>query len=143
ALGVVEVGGYGDDGIGDGVAQIRLGVPLQLHEDAGRDLLRGVILAVDVDGPVGAHVTLHRADRVIGVGDRLTLGDLTDEDLPVLERDDGGCRATALRVGDDDGVASFENGDDAVRRPQVDSYGFGHDLDSSRCRSLVNSNSTT
>ena len=94
ALRVVEVGGHGDDGLGDGVAEVGLGVALELHQRAGRDLLRGVRLAVDVDRPVGAHVALDRADRAIGVGDGLALGDLTDEDLAVLgEGDDRRGRA--------------------------------------------------
>ncbi len=89
ALGVAEVGGHGDHGLGDGVAEVGLGVALELLQDAGRDLLRVVGLAVDVDRPVGAHVALHRADRAIRVGDRLALGDLTDEDLAGLgERHD-------------------------------------------------------
>ena len=88
ALGVAEVGGHGDDGLGDGVTEVGLGVALELLQDAGRDLLRVVGLAVDVDRPVGAHVALHRADRAIGVGDGLALGDLADEDLAGLrERD--------------------------------------------------------
>ena len=41
ALGVAEVGGDGDDGLGHLGAQVRLGVPLQLLEDAGADLLGG------------------------------------------------------------------------------------------------------
>ena len=88
ALGVAEVRGHGDDGLGDGVAEVRLGVALELLQDAGRDLLRVVGLAVDVDLPVGAHVALHRADRAVGVGDRLALGDLADEDLAGLREGD-------------------------------------------------------
>ncbi len=81
ALGVVEVGGDGDDGLVDRVAEVGLRVPLQLLEDAGRDLLGVVLLAVDVDGPRSAHVALDRADGAVGVGDGLALGDLAHEDL--------------------------------------------------------------
>ena len=70
ALGVVEVGGHGDDGLGDGVAEVALGVSLQLLQRAGRDLLGRVLLAVDLDRPVGAHLALDRADGAVGVGDR-------------------------------------------------------------------------
>ena len=127
ALGVAEVRGNGDDRLGDGVAQVGLRVALQLLQDAGRDLLRVVRLAVDVDGPVGAHVALHRADRAIRVGDRLALGDLADEDLAGLrERDDRGGGAGPLGVGDHDGLARLEDRDDRVRGTQVDADGLGH-----------------
>ena len=110
ALGVVEVGGHGDDGLVDRVAEVGLGVALELHQRAGRDLLRGVVLAVDVDLPVGAHVALDRADRAVGVGDGLALGHLADEDLAVLgEGDDRRGGAGALGVGDDDGIAALED----------------------------------
>ena len=60
-----------------------------------------------------------------GIGDRLTLGDLADEPLAVLgEADDGRGRPTAFGVRDDDWVAAFHDGDDRVRRAQVDSNDF-------------------
>ena len=128
ALGVAEVGGHRDDGLGDGVAQVRLGVALELLQDAGGDLLRVVGLAVDVDRPVGAHVALHRADRAIGVGDGLALGDLADEDLAGLrERDHRRSGATALGVGGHDGLAGLEDRDDGVGGAEVDTDGLGHE----------------
>ena len=113
ALGVAEVRGHGDDGLGDGVTEVGLGVALELLQDAGRDLLRVVRLAVDVDRPVGADVALHRPDRAVRVGDRLALGDLADEDLAGLgEGHDRGRGAGALRVGGHDGLAGLEYRDD-------------------------------
>ena len=129
ALGVVEVRGNGDDRLRDRVAEIRLGVALELHQRACGDLLGRVDLAVDVIGlPVAlTHVTLDRTERAIGVGDRLTLGDLADEYLAGLrERDDRRGRAGALGVGDDDGVAALEDRDDRVGGTEVDTDCLGH-----------------
>ncbi len=121
ALGVVEVRGDGDDGVGHRLAQVLLGVTLQLAEDARGELLRGVLLVVDLDRPVGAHVALDRRDGAVDVGDGLALGDLADEDLAGLgERDDGGGGASALGVRDDGGLATFEDGDDGVGGTEVD-----------------------
>jgi hypothetical protein len=127
ALRVVEVGGDGDHGLGDGVTQVRLGVALELHERAGRDLLAGVRLAVDVDRPAGAHVALDRPDGAVGVGDRLALGDLADEDLAVLgEGHDRRGGARSLCVGDHDRVARLEDADDRVGGAEIDADGLGH-----------------
>ena len=129
ALGVVEVGGDGDDGLGDLVAQVGLGVPLQLLQDAGADLLGVVLLAVDVDGPVGAHVALDGADGAVGVGDGLALGHLADQHLAGLgEADDGRGGAAALGVGDDGGLARLQHGDDRVGGTEVDTDGLGHEI---------------
>ena len=47
ALRVVEVRGHGDDGVGDRLAEVRLGVRLQLLEDHRADLRRRVLLVLD------------------------------------------------------------------------------------------------
>ena len=88
ALGVVEVRGDGDDRLIDGVTEVALCVSLQLLQDARGDLLGRIVLAVDVDGPRSAHVALHRPDRPVRIGDRLTFGDLTDEYLTGLRESD-------------------------------------------------------
>src|SRR5690606_4044080 len=120
-LGVVEVRGHRDDGVGDGLAEVGLGVLLQLAEHARRDLGRGVGLVVDLDGAVVAHVGRDRGDPAGHYGDRLALGDLTDQHLSGLaERHDGRRGARPLGVRDDGGLAALENGDHGVRGRQVD-----------------------
>ncbi len=121
ALGVVEVGRDGDDRVRDLLAQVGLGVPLQLLQDERGDLLRVEVLPVQLDLPVGAHVTLDGPDGPVHVRDRLALGDLADEHLTVLgEGDDGRRGPGTLGVGDDGGLAALQNADDGVSRAQVD-----------------------
>ena len=124
---VVEVCGNGDNGLGDGAAQICLGVRLQLLQDHRGDLLRGVLLAVDVDLVIGAHVTLDGSDGALVVGNGLTLCDLTDHSFTGLgERDDGRGGAVAFGVRDDDGFAAFHNGDAAVGSAKVNANNLTH-----------------
>ena len=121
ALGVVEVSRNGDDGVGHGFAEVCLGVLLQLLQDEGRDLLRRVDGAVDVDLPVRAHVALDGRDRAVDVRDGLPLRDLSDEDLAVLRKaDDRGGRARSLGVGDDGRFPALEDGDARIRCAEVD-----------------------
>jgi hypothetical protein len=128
AFGVVEVRRDGDDGIRHVFAQVLLRVALQLREDAGRDLLRRVLLAVDLGFPVGAHVALDGSDGAVDVGDGLALGGLTDQHLPVFgEGHDGGGRAETFGIGDDGGLATFEDGHHRVGGSEVDTYCSSHE----------------
>ena len=93
-LRVVKVSGNGNDCLSHGVAQVSLGVTLELHQGACADLLGRVLLAVDVFAtPGGAHMALHRTEGAIGVGDGLTLGHFTNENFASFRESDNrrGC----------------------------------------------------
>ena len=127
ALGVGEVGGHGDDGLGDALADVALGVGLQLLEDHGADLRRGVVVAVDGDLAVGAHVALDGNHGAVGVGDGLALGHLAHQALAVLgEGDDGRGGAGALGVRDDDGLAALHDGDAGIGGAQINTDNLAH-----------------
>ncbi len=127
-LGVGEVSGHGDDGLGYGLAQIALGVRLQLLQDHGADFLRGVLFAVDGHFLVGAHLPFDGSDGAVRILDGLVLGHAADQTLAVLvEADDGGSSAAAFRIGDNDGFAAFHNGDAAVGGTKVNTDNLAHD----------------
>ena len=127
ALHVVEVGGHGDDRVGDGLAEERLGVGAQLAQDHRRQLLGREALPVDVDAPIGAHVALDRGDRAVGVHRRLAARDAPDQALARFgERDHAGGGALAFGVGDDDGLAALHRRHAAIGRSQIDAYRRSH-----------------
>ena len=149
ALVVVEVRRDGDDRAVDRVAEVGLGVGLELLEDHRADLRRAVLLAAGVDarvavgaaddlvrddrlllahlGLLAAHEALDREDGVLRIGDGLALGDGADEAVAVLrEGDDGRGGAPALDVLDDGRLAAFEDGHARVRRAEVDPDGLAH-----------------
>jgi len=145
ALGVVEVGGDGDDRLGDGVAEVGGGVVAELAEHLRGDLLGGEVLARDAaldlhvsgvtldDGvgrlavlvanlvPAAADEALDGEEGVLGVNHALTLGDLADEAVAVLGvGDDGRGGAATLGVGHDGGGATLHGGDRGVGGAEVD-----------------------
>ncbi len=150
-LRVVEIGRDGDDGLGDLLAEIGLGGFLQLGEDHGGDLGRGVFLALDFDAGIAvfaphhlvrdhlllfahfigapAHKPLDRENRILGVCDGLAFRHLPNEPLAGFgERDDRRGGATALLVRDNRGLTALHDGDDGVRRAQIDTNNFAHVL---------------
>ncbi len=132
ALRVVEVRGHRDDGLGDVLPEERLGVAAQLAQDHGRNLLRRERLAVDVDAPVAAHVSLDRRDGAVGVHRSLTARDGAHQALAVLrERHHARRGALALRVRYDDGPAALHRGRAAVRGAEIDAYCATHGVCSS------------
>ena len=127
ALRVGEVGRHGDDGFGHGLAEIGFRIGFQLLQDHGADLLRGVLLAVDLDFIIRAHLALDRADRAVRVRDGLTLCHLADHALAGLgERDDGRGGAMTFRVGDNGRFAALHDGDAAIGSAKVDTDNFTH-----------------
>jgi hypothetical protein len=160
ALRVVEVGRNRHDGVRDGLAEVCLGVVLELLEDHRRDLRRCVLLAFrrhphvvvralyDLVGndlhllrdlvELAADEALDREDGVLRVRDLLALRRRADEPLAVTpERDDGRGRAPALGVRDDGGFGTLEHGHAGVGRAQVDADGLRH------CLSFVSKSNTS
>ena len=114
-LGVGKVSGNGDDSLRNGLAQIGLSVALELLQDHGADLLRGVGLAVHVHLVIAAHFTLDGRNGAVGVGDGLTLCHLAHHTLAGLaecHHRRGG--AVALGVGDDNGFAALHDSHAAI-----------------------------
>ena len=132
-----------------GLAEIGLGVGLELAEDHRRDLRRGVLLAGRLDagvaarsgddlvrhdrlllahlGLLAAHEALDREDRVLRVGHCLALGDGADEPLTTAgERHHRRSRPTTLGVLDDRRLATLQHGHTRVGRAEVDSDCLSH-----------------
>ena len=164
-LRVVEVGRDGDHGLGNPLAEELGGVLRQLPQHQGRDLLRRVLLAADLephrvvrslDDLVGDDLRLfvdlapsttdepfRRIDGRLRIENRLAPGDLTHQPLTVLgERDDRRRDPPAFGVGDDLGLpALHRRGHDRVRRAQIDANCLGH-ISSSRVSTLAFHRST-
>ena len=132
ALRVREVSGNGDHCLGNLSTQIVLSGLLHLLQDDSRDLLCGVLTAVDVNTGsvvvatnygvgnasdvacnlivVLTHKSLDREDRALGVGDSLTLCGIAHLALvSVGERNDRRSCAMTLAVGDYDGLVALHN----------------------------------
>ncbi len=158
-LRVVKVGRDRDDGLGHRLAQVGLGVGLELAQDHRRNFLRRVCFSVNGDlhprvavgaghhlvrhhRPLGGHLVVtaaHEAldgiDGVLGVDDVLALGGLAHQALAVLRKSHNGRQqARTLGRGDNRWIAAFHDGDDRIGRPQVDAHNFSHICLQNPCR---------
>jgi NAD-specific glutamate dehydrogenase len=143
---VVEVRGHRDDGLRDRFAEVVLCDDLHFLKHHRADLGDAVVLVTELDAhvvvrplddavarrrdrvlhlrrvPLSPDEALGRVDGVLGVGDRLALGDVADEPLARLgDGDHRGRRLVAAAVGDHGGHAVLDDGDARVRGPEVDS----------------------
>merc|ERR550517_982603 len=148
-LSVVEVGGHGDDGVGDLLSKESLGSLLHLDKHQGGDLLsgeglltlasldlhvrlgvlvdqlKGEELDVGLDGLVGELApdqTLGIEDGVLGVGRQLVLGSVPDQPLAVGgEGNIAGSDSVALVVGNDLNSAVLEHSNTRVGGSKINS----------------------
>ena len=144
ALLVVEVGGNGNNGLGNLLAQERLGILFKLAKNHSRNFLSRVSLIADLDGGVAvsrandlvrhhldfvghfvepaADETLDRVNRRLRVRNGLTLSSLTNENFARLgECNDRRCCTLTFLIGDNRSLAAFHNGHTAVGGTQVNS----------------------
>lgn len=126
-LGIVEVGGNRDHGLGDAGPEKLLGILSDLGEDHGRDFRRLVRLSVDPDRPVGPHVALDGEDGPIRIHRGLPAGDVFHELLSLLrEGNHRGRGSSPCAGGDDDGVSILHDSSAAVCGAKINADDCAH-----------------
>ena len=127
ALGIVKVGRHRDDGLGDRLAKIGLGVRFEFLQDQGADLLGRIALAVNGHAAVTAHLALDAGDGARRVGDGLALGGFAHQALARF----GECHhrrrgALALGIGDHHRFTALDDRGAAVGSAQINPDHFCH-----------------
>ena len=125
--GIVKVGRHRDDGLGDRLAKIGLGVRFEFLQDQGADLLGRIALAVNGHAAVTAHLALDAGDGARRVGDGLALGGFAHQALARF----GECHhrrrgALALGIGDHHRFTALDDRGAAVGSAQIDPDHFCH-----------------
>ena len=153
ALAVVEVRRHRDDRFGHRLAEELLRCALELHQHARADLGWRVTLAANLERDIAVgsrhdlvrdalrfllhervvelptHEALRREHGVLGVGDCLTAGNVSYEDLALfIEGDHRGSQARAFLVRDDLWLLAFHDRDHGVCGAEVDSNDLAHDV---------------
>ena len=148
ALRVVEICRHGYDGIRDLLAKVVFCRSLQLLQNHGGNLLRGVALSLRNDYNVvslglhferdhlqfvsyfivaTAHKPLYGVNGVFRVGDGLALCDLSDQYFSSFgESNDGRSSPATFFVGDDLRLASFHDRYDGISSAEINTDNFCH-----------------
>ena len=126
-LPVAEIGRNGDHRVRDGLAQIGFRVLLELLQDHGGNLLRRIVLAVDLYPVVRAHLPLDGKNGAGSVSHGLPLGRRAYDTLPVFGKGHHGRRgSSAFRVGDHNGFAVFHRRNAGIRSAQINTDQSAH-----------------
>merc|ERR1712166_1722486 len=117
SLGIVEVGGDGDNGVGDGLTHVSLSDFLHLDEDHGGDLISLDVLVTEFT----ANESLGVEDSVGGVSGNLGLGGVSDESLLFGEGNVGGGGVESLVVSDNLNFIVLPDSDTGVSSSKINS----------------------
>ena len=151
ALRVVEIGGDGDDRLGNFFAEIGFGGLFHFLQDEGGNLAGAVFRALDLDPGVAViavddlvgdkalvlfhhRVVIAPSDQaldgeqgVFGVGDGLALGRLADQPFAARRKSDHRRRrARAFGIFDDLGLRALHHRDAGIRRTEINANDFAH-----------------
>ena len=116
-----KVSRYGDHRAGNSLAQICFRVRLQLLQYHRGNLLRSITFIVNGHLVIGAHFSLNRSNRTVGVGDGLTLCHLPHHAFAGFGKSHHRRRgAGALGIGDDDGFTALNDCNTGIGCAQID-----------------------
>ena len=126
---VIEVSRDGDHRLVHAVCQVCLRIGLDLAQDLGGDILRAVLLAVNPDLVVSAHLPLDAGDSSFRIGDRLPLGRLSHQRLSLfgeghIRRKGLAAYARTLCTGNNSRSAADQNCSRRIAGSKVDADNF-------------------
>ena len=120
-LGLGEIGGHTDDGLGDRFAQKTLRILPQPPQHQGRQLFGIELFFSQSEDLPGAHVALEAGDGPVRMGNQPLLGGLSHQNGTVLlHADHAGRQIGAGSIGNQLTAAVLPDGGQTVGGPQID-----------------------
>src|SRR5699024_513213 len=126
-LRVLEVCRNGNNCVSNILTEVSFRVALELHQGTCGNLLRSVLLIINIHAPVGADVALNGADGAINVCNSLVLCRLANKNFTILGKSYNRWRgACALRVSNNGSLATFQHRYNRVGSTKVNTYCASH-----------------